>query len=590
MRHHRSSRRRTAVTFLVIAAVVGLFIGKLVDIQVVRANELTDEAAQNQSNSVITYGTRGSIVDRSGTVLADATTRYRLTTSPKNVAEFLREMPDGQEVMVSVEQAASEIGAITGQTVPQIVTAVGDAVAKDPKANYLILSEGLDLEAYQKLVALDIPWTYFETQQGRTYPNGAVAGNLIGYVGGDGAAQEGMEYAENACLAGANGSESYERSADYVRIPGSTVAETPAVDGGTLELTIDADLQYYSQQVLAQRVAEVGGSYGIVVVQEVKTGKLLTVAETPTVDPNNVAASAPDDRSSRAFRAPFEPGSTFKPMTAAMLIDQGLASPTSQVVVPDTFEKDGASFSDDFAHTPTNYTLTGILKDSSNVGIAMMGSKLSASQRYDYLKKFGLGASTAVGFPGESGGLLADSDDWDNQTNYTTMFGQGVSATAVQVASIYQTLGNGGVRLPAQLVEGCTTPDGSVIDVPDSTGTPVVSAGAAKDVVDMLQTHYNEGWLANDIHVDGYNIATKTGTAQQPDGNGGYSKSYTVSLAGLAPAEDPEYVVTVTIADPVKMNTSQATAPVFQQVMTQVLKTNRVEPSTVPPVEYPTTW
>ncbi|WP_258066516.1 penicillin-binding protein 2 [Rathayibacter sp. AY2B7] len=590
MRHHRSSRRRTAVTFVIIVAVVGLFIGKLVDIQIVRANELTDAAAQNQSNSVVTYGQRGPIVDRSGTVLADTTTRYRLTTSPKNVAEFPRELGEDQKAMVSVQQAASEIGAITGQSVEQITGAVDAALAKDAKANYLILSEGLDLEAYQKLVALDIPWTYFETQQGRSYPNGAVAGNLVGYVGADGAAQEGMEYAENTCLAGQNGSESYERSADYVRIPGSTVSETPAVDGGTLKLTIDSDLQYYSQQVLSQRVAEVGGSYGIVVVQEVKTGKLLAVAETPTVDPNNVEASASADRSSRAFRAPFEPGSTFKPMTAAMLIDQGQAGPTTQVVVPDSFEKDGASFSDDFAHTPTNYTLTGILKDSSNVGISMLGSRLSAQTRYDYLQKFGLGTPTTSGFPGEEGGLLADYQDWDNQTNYTTMFGQGVSATAVQVASIYQTLGNGGVRLPSQLIDGCTTADGSVVDVPDATGTQVVSSSAAKQVVDMLQTHYNEGWLANDIHVDGYNIATKTGTAQQPDGKGGYSKSYTVSLAGLAPAEDPEYVVTVTIADPVKMNTSQATAPVFQQVMTQVLKTNRVEPSTVPPVEYPTTW
>jgi cell division protein FtsI (penicillin-binding protein 3) len=590
VRHHRSSRRRTAVTFIVIVAIVGLFIGKLVDIQVVRANELTDEASQNQSNSQTTYGTRGTIVDRSGTVLADATTRYRLTTSPKNVAEFLREMPDGQDVMVSVEQAASEIGAITGQSVEQITSSVGAALEKDSKANYLVLSEGLDLDAYQKLIALDIPWTYFETQQGRTYPNGSVAGNLIGYVGSDGTAQEGMEYAENACLAGTNGSESYERSADFVRIPGSTVTETPAVDGGQLQLTIDSDLQYYAQQVLSARVAEVGGSYGIVVVQEVKTGKLLTVAETPTVDPNDVEASAAADRSSRAFRAPFEPGSTFKPMTAAMLIDQGQATPTTQVVVPDTFEKDGASFSDDFAHTPTNYTLTGILKDSSNVGISMLGSRLSAQTRYDYLQKFGIGTPTTSGFPGEEGGQLADYHDWDNQTNYTTMFGQGVSATAIQVASVYQTLGNGGVRIPSQLVEGCTLEDGSVVDVPDETGTRVVSDTAAKSVVDMLQTHYNEGWLANDIHVDGYNIATKTGTAQQPDGNGGYSSSYTVSLAGLAPAEDPEYVVTVTIADPVKMNTSQATAPVFQQVMTQVLKTNRVEPSTVPPVEYPTTW
>ncbi|AJM77472.1 peptidoglycan D,D-transpeptidase FtsI family protein [Rathayibacter toxicus] len=590
MRQHRSSRRRTAVTFVVILAIVALFIGRLVDIQIVRANELTAQAAHNQSTSVDTYGARGQIVDRSGKVLADTTTRYRLTTSPKNVAEFSRSLPDGAHVVVSVQQAAAEIGAVTGQSNEQITALVRDAVAKNPQANYLVLAEGLNFEAYQKLVALDIPWTYFEAQHGRAYPNGAVAGNLIGYVGADGAAKEGMEYADNTCLAGKNGSESYERSADYVRIPGSTVLDSPAADGGALHLTIDSDLQYYAQQALAKRVAEVGGSYGIVVVQEVKTGKLLTVADTPTVDPNNVVASASADRSSRAFRAPFEPGSTMKPLTAAMLIDQGQAEPTSHIVVPDSFNKDGASFSDDFRHSPTNYTLTGILKDSSNVGISLLGSRLSPQTRGDYLHQFGIGVPTTTGFPGEDGGLLANYQDWDNQTNYTTMFGQGVSTTAVQIASAYQTLGNGGVRLPAQLTSGCTMPNGSVVDVPDSTGTRVVSDSAAKQVVDMLQTHYTKSWLAKNIHVDGYNIATKTGTAQQPDGKGGYSTSYTVSLAGLAPAEDPKYVVTVSIADPVKMNTSQATAPVFQQVMTQVLKTNRVEPSVVPPVEYPTTW
>ncbi|WP_236713543.1 hypothetical protein [Rathayibacter tanaceti] len=137
MRHHRSNRRRTAVTFVIILAVVGLFIGKLVDIQIVRANELTDAAAQNQSNSVVTYGTRGPIVDRSGTILADTTTRYRLTTSPKNVGEFDRELAGDQTVVVSVQQAASEIGAITGQSIEQITGAVDAALAKDAASNYL---------------------------------------------------------------------------------------------------------------------------------------------------------------------------------------------------------------------------------------------------------------------------------------------------------------------------------------------------------------------------------------------------------------------------------------------------------------------
>ncbi|NQX28737.1 penicillin-binding protein 2 [Microbacteriaceae bacterium VKM Ac-2854] len=590
MRHHPlASRRRTAITFVLIVAIIGIFVGRLVDIQIVRANALTTDAAKSQASSITTYGTRGTIVDANGVVLADSITRYDLVVSPKNVAEFGREVDQG-DVIISVEEAASEIGAITGQTVEQITGAIADALAKDPKSDYLKLFTGMDLATYEKLDALSIPWAYYYTDAGRTYPNGAVAGNLVGYVGADGEAQEGVEYLENSCLAGSNGAESYEKSVDGVRIPGSTVTETPAVDGGTVTLTIDSDLQYYSQQVLQARVDEVGGSYGSVIVQEVKTGKLLAVAETNAVDPNDPAATDANNRGSHVFSDPFEPGSTFKAMTAAMLIDQGLATPTTQATIPDSWDQDGAQFNDDSSHAPTNYTLTGILRDSSNVGIATLGQQLTSQQRYDYMEKFGVGTESAVGFPGESSGILNDWQDWDNQTKYATMFGQGVSTTAVQVAGIYQTLGNKGVHLPAQLVESCTKADGTVVDTPEATGTQVVSATAAQDVVDMLQTQYNEGWLANYIHVDGYNVATKTGTAQQPDGSGGYSSSYTVSIAGLAPAEDPDYVVYVVIANPVKMNTSQATAPVFQQVMTQVLKTYREQPSTTPAVNYPSTW
>ncbi|NQX10654.1 penicillin-binding protein 2 [Microbacteriaceae bacterium VKM Ac-2855] len=589
MRHTLASRRRTVITFVVIVAIIGVFVGRLVDIQIVRANALTTEAAGNQSNSVTTYGTRGQIVDTNGVVLADSVMRYTLTVSPKNVAEFPRELDQG-DVIISVEEAASEIGAITGQTVEQIMAAVSAALAEDPGSDYLQLAKGFDLATYQKLDALDIPWTYFENDPGRTYPNGSVAGNLVGYVGADGAGQEGIEYLEDKCLAGTNGSETYEQGGDRIRIPGSTVTETPAVDGGSVRLTIDSDLQYYAQQVVAARVAEVGASYGSVIVQEVKTGKLLAVAETNAVDPNNPAATDADDRGSRAFSVPFEPGSTFKAMTAAMLIDKGVATPTTQATIPDSWNADDAQFNDDSSHAPTNYTLTGILRDSSNVGIATLGQQLSPEVRSDYMEAFGVGSETAVGFPGESAGILNPWQDWDNQTKYATMFGQGVSTTAMQVAGIYQTLGNKGVHLPTRLVEGCTLADGTEIDVPDATGTQVVSPTGAQDVVDMLQTQYNEGWLANYIHIDGYNVATKTGTAQQSDGDGGYSSSYTVSIAGLAPAEDPDYVVYVVIANPVKMNTSQATAPVFQQVMTQVLKTYREQPSTTPAVNYPSTW
>lgn len=580
------------MTLVVITLVVGVFIGRLVDIQVVRAADLNQEAAGNQTKTIEVDGTRGAIVDSNGVLLADSVMRYNMTMSPKNVKPFPRETDDGEKI-VSVEQAAGEIGAITGQTVEQILAIVSDSLAADPESDYATVVKAVDLDTYQKLDELDIPWTYFETNPGRIYPSGAVAGNLVGYVGAEDEAQEGVEYAQNSCLAATDGSETYERGADGVRIPGSTISSTPAVDGSEVVLTIDSDLQYYAQQVLAQQVQAVGGSSGMAVVQEVKTGKLLAVADYPTVDPNDVGATEADYRGSRAFTSPFEPGSTFKAITAAALIDQNAATPTTQVVAPYRYiAPNGADINDSDYHGDENLTLTGVLKESSNTGISKLGEKLSDETRYDYLKKFGIGTETAVGFPGEDSGILHDYEDWDNQTEYATMFGQGLSATAVQIASVYQTLGNAGVRLPVQLVEGCRNADGTVTEAPAGTGVQAVSEAAADTTVQMLQSVVNEGWLSDVLTIPGYNVAAKTGTAQQADGSGAYgdSSTYIVSLAGVAPAEDPQYVVSVNIFDPDTMRSSGAAAPVFQQIMTQVLKANRVQPSATPAVDYPSEW
>ena len=158
------------------------------------------------------------------------------------------------------------------------------------------------------------------------------------------------------------------------------------------------------------------------------------------------------------------------------------------------------------------------------------------------------------------------------------------------MASVYQTIANGGVRMPVQLVEGCTAPDGTVSQVPSTQGTRVVSAAAAKSDSDILEMVYQKAWLSKVWNIPGYRIASKTGTAQMPDGNGGYSHGYLVSVAGFAPADDPQYVVSVSLADPVNNNTSAASAPIFRDVMSQVLKKYRVVPSGAPAPDLPADW
>ncbi|WP_229756195.1 peptidoglycan D,D-transpeptidase FtsI family protein [Cnuibacter physcomitrellae] len=586
----RSTRRRTALAVLAVVALVGVFIVRLVSIQIVQADELNAQAFDKLSAQTETYGLRGDITDSDGTVLATTVLTYDVTVAPNQVVDLEKTDDAGTTTTVTPRQIAESIAAITGQSADEVYA----AFTSDPTSNFAYVVKGISVDQFRAIRDLGVDWLYYSSVPKRTYPNGAVAGSVVGFVGSDGTGQAGVEQLDQTCLAGTDGVQTYLRSGDNggVAIPGSTETTVQAQDGGTVVLTLDSDLQYFAQQTLAARVQEVQGAWGTVVVQEVKTGKLLAVADYPSVDPNNVDGTDPANRGSIAFQAPFEPGSTFKALTAASLVDSGTANVGTQVEAPYVYtDANGASTKDSEFHTdPLRLTLAGVIQESSNTGTAMLGEQMSPEQRYDYMMKFHLGEASEVGFPAESGGIIHPWDEWDDQTNMTTTFGQGLSTTAVQVASMYQALGNGGVRLPVQLVEGCKQADGSMTDVPSGSGEQVVSAQAATDTVNMLETVVTGGYASKDLQIPGYRVAAKTGTAQMSDGNGAYGSSYITSLAGLAPADDPQYVVSVTIAKPVTVESALAAAPVFQKIMSQVLKEHRVQPSTVPAPDLPTTY
>lgn len=588
------SRRRVMVFVALLGLFAAGFVLRLVDVQVVRASEINAEAASRRSNETTLYGTRGSIVDRSGNVLASSVMKYDITVSPKNARDFLRTNSDGSTTKVTRAEAAAQLASALGQTPAQVLGTIDSALAADQSSDFAYIAKEVSVDTYEAVEALDIPWQFAERHPSRVYPNGSVAGNLIGYFGSEGKALAGVEYTEDSCLAATDGVESALVSGDGsgVTIPGSAVVESPAVDGGSVQLTIDANLQWFAQSVAAAQVAATGAKWATVVVQEVKTGKLLAVVDVPTVDPNYVDASAEADRGSRAFSSPYEPGSTFKALTAAAVLDAGVAQVSDQVVAPYRILRDDGdvNVNDSARHGDENLTLAGVLVESSNTGMSQFGERLSSEQRYNYITKFGIGTETEVGFQGESAGILNDWQDWDAQTNYTTMFGQGLATTAIQIASVYQTLANHGVRMPVQLVAGCTAADGTVTENSVAAGSQVVSASAADQTIGMLEQVYTKGWLAKKWNIPGYRVATKTGTAQVPDGNGGYQHGYLVSVAGVAPADDPQYVVSVSIMDPVLLNSSAASAPVFQQIMSEVLKENRVVPSGSETPEIATSW
>lgn len=584
MKTHAMTRRRLALAVAVILALVVVLVVRLVDFQIVRAADLAERASDSRTLPVTVLGTRGEIYDANGVLLADSVVRYNIEVAPNIVGDISRRV-DGAWVRISRADAFAELAEITGVPASEIAAKVDE----DPQSKYALVAKEVSAAVFDQVSALNIPWVFFSQVPGRTYPQGAVAGNILGFLGTDGPGA-GVELGQNACLASENGSEIYERGKDGVRIPGSTITTKPVVNGGDIALTIDSDLQWYAQQQLGAVAEAESAAWGVAIVLEVETGELKAVAEWPTVDPNEPGKSVSDTWTSRSFTAPYEPGSTMKPITAAMLLDKGLVTPTTQLTVPYRFQPNSnVNIHDAVSHGLVNLTMTGVLRDSSNVGISMLVDRMSAEDRHDYLTKFGLTQSSEVGFVGESNGYLSEPSTWDPQQNYTVMFGQGILPTAIQMASAYQTLGNDGRRLPVRLESTCTAADGTVTELGSGTARQVVSPDAAHQTLSMMETVATEGWLKDAVAIPGYRVATKTGTAEVAE-NGVYTSKRTFSVVGLAPAEDPKYVVLVSIRNPKLSGSTALVAPIFRKIMEQTLKTNRVAPSSIPAVNPPATW
>ncbi|MBB3156397.1 cell division protein FtsI (penicillin-binding protein 3) [Microbacterium proteolyticum] len=588
----RSPRRRTVVALAVVLIVLVAFVVRLIDIQVVNAREHVDDSlSMGLQSSRTLYASRGPIVDANGTPLATSINRYDVQIDPSLAVDGVTTYDDdGNEVTTPWPELAARIASVLGQDAPDVRKIVTDAVADNPDSQYAVIAKGVSTEQYRALADLGLPFLSFPPQAGRVYPDGAVGGNLLGFVGSDGQALAGLESADDSCLASTNGKVVFQQSLHGVVLPGTQVVTQPAVDGGTLQLTIDRDLQWYLGQLIAEQVQNTGSLRGTITVVEAKTGKIRALAEYPTVDPNDPTATPESDRGSAAFGDPNEPGSTMKAITAAIGLDSGSFTADTTVTASSREEfADGARVSDSFAHPENRYTLTGVLIDSSNVGISKFGDMIPLDTRVSYLEKFGLTQPTAVGFPGESSGILRDPAGWDKQTFYNTTFGQGLAVTVPQLAGAYQTIANGGVRMPLTLVEGCTAADGTVTDVPDAQGERVVSENAADTVAQMLENVATQGTLADQVAIPGYRVAIKTGTGEKTDPVTGAYKSdaYFTTMIGFAPADDPQYVVEVNLDEPRTVKSSAATAPAFQKALTQVLKTYRVIPSGTTTPELP---
>ncbi len=584
-RSTRSPRRRTVVALAVVLAVLGAFIVRLVDIQVVNADDhVADSLEVALEGGQVLHGTRGSIVDETGQTLAGSILEYDCQLDPWLIAQIDEEIAAGDSEAESWEDVSGDIAEITGQTAEDVRAIVSDTLTENPDSRYALLRNGLSTEQYRALMDLGTAYLACGPHPARAYPDGAVAGNLVGFIGTDGDALEGLERSYDDCLRATDGALAYQRGKDGVIIPG-TRREQPAVDGGTLQLTINRDLQWYLQQLIGEEVVERRAEAGSIFVVDVNSGKIRAAAEYPTIDPNDPTAQE-GVRGSKIFEGTFEPGSTFKGLTAATVVDAGGQTPDSTVVASGyELFANGAFARDSFQHPAFTYTLTGVLVDSSNAGISKFSERVSPKVRYDYFRKLGIGSGSDVHFNGEETGDLHPVEDWGAQTTYNTAFGQGLTTTVPELAGAYAAIANGGIKVPLSLVESCTRADGTVVEPERPEPTRVLKETTSVQMRKMLENVFLQSTFAQMVEIPGYRIAGKTGTGEKPDlVNGGYKRGvYFTTMLGFAPADDPQYLVIVTLDEPKTVTSSAANGPTFQQAMTQVLKTYRVMPATSAP-------
>jgi len=576
-RRDRRLQTRVRAAFLLVAFVLSMFAARLVQLQGVDASAYASLATAESTRAVTLHASRGEIVDRAGVELATSVDGVALAADPTQTSD-----------------QAPEIAAVLSRVLRLDYFSTVDALrTPDTRFAYLV-RQVPQWQADRALAALSragLAGVYPERDPLRVYPGGDVAANLVGFVGQDGVGLQGLEDVHEESMSGTDGEATYMVAPDGEQIPLSPTTEQAPRSGTGLQLTIDRDLQWYAQRRLAQAVDETAGESGVAVTMDVDTGQLLAYADYPTFNPNHPAATPREDRGSRAVQDVYEPGSVQKILTFGALLDAGEVTPRSHIQVPGMLSYDDHEVHDTWVHGDLNLTPTGILARSSNLGTIKAALRMPSDRLEGYLRAFGLGAETGVGLDGESAGLLADSSTWPDIQRANIAFGQGLSVTALQIATAVNAVANDGTYVQPSLVSGMLE-DGAITQRFQPERHRVISTRAAEQLQQMLERVTNSPHGTGvEGRIEGYRVAGKTGTSQRVV-DGEYAPGQRViSFAGFAPVEDPKYMTYVMIDYPKDGSYGgTACAPVFRDVMSYLLERYHEVPSDSPPSRLPLTW
>jgi cell division protein FtsI/penicillin-binding protein 2 len=530
---------------------LGALLGRAFFVQVVAAPGLQDKADNQHVRTVRLDAPRGAIYDRDGQKLAVSQTMASVYANPSRIG-------DPGEV-------AKQLAPILGYSEEELVMKLSEDSYSE------CLARKIDKSAGDKVEALELPDVWVVAEDRRIYPKGALAPQLLGFVGTDNEGLAGIEYQYEDVLSGTPGTMEVVSDLSGNRL--ATVSVEEAVPGKSITLTIDEDIQFETEKVLTQTVEEHQAKRACAVVLDPETGEILAMANTPVFDANDFSSVEEPDRRNMVVNDQYEPGSTFKMVVTAAALEEGLVTPETTFTLGRDIQVYDRVVHESHAESipeTRELTVTQILAQSSNVGTVQLGLEVGKARLVEMIRRFGFTEKLGIDFPGEADGQMLAAEKWSGTTIANVPIGQGIAASPLQLLAAYAAVANDGQLVQPHLVRDLNRP----------WKRQVVSPLVAAELRDMLTVTVEDG-TGKQAQVQGYEVAGKTGTAQKVKEGGGYAKDrYIASFVGMVPADAPRLVILVMVDEPANQHLgAYVAAPAFAKIADFSLKCLGIGPS-----------
>jgi cell division protein FtsI (penicillin-binding protein 3) len=538
----------------VFALLLAVAAGRTLQLTTLNAGSLTNAGNAEHAGTVTIPAPRGAIVDRNGVLLAVTEPAYDVTASP---------------VLVSDPTTfALELAPLLRERASTIESALAHPTSS---ANYTVLARQVSAATAKEIKALSLTGVTLASDPLRAYPEdyGYLAGQVLGGVGTEGNGLGGIEQEYNTALRGSPGVQQvlYDGQGRAIHVSGST-----AVTGKTVQLTLDAALQHYTDNIASATGENYRAEHVTAIVLSVRSGAVLAMSNWPRVNANDPAKVGVAEN--YAVGLDYEPGSTFKVVTVAGALSDGIISPNTEFKVPDSIQVADRTIHDSDIH-PTEMLRTGqIIAQSSNVGAIEIAEDLDPARLYYWIRRFGFGSPTGIGLPNDEQGEIPPVSQWSGSSIGNIPIGQGIDVTPLQLATAYDAIADGGILRPPHIVSSV-----GGVRVPVAAGRRIISTTVAHQLSGMLEEVTSAGGTAAEIQINGYRLAGKTGTANKVVGDTYSDKDYYASFVGFAPAQDPQVEAIVMVDQPQgAIYGTEVAAPAWQKIMDFALPYLKVSP------------